>query len=186
MKLPAPVPLYRIRLEELMKAYAWPSHIDRMITNACNDETIILQNSNPIQALRSDAKRYKKRLKAAACEIDGYTMSYYRAADLLLVFDVNGEVAGGVRGYKLLVLPEHRGQGLGAEIVIRAFESGAMHPSRMNAGLTAAGRGNRRAAHRIAVGRAIEAGLDVDPEIVSEYEAASTPPRRERSASPRP
>jgi GNAT superfamily N-acetyltransferase len=111
------------------------------------------------------------RMLPVPCSVGGYTMSTDRDTRLLVAYAAEGEVAGGVSLKQLLVLPHHRGRGLGAEIVIRAFESGVIHPETMNVAnpLTAAGYANRIAAHRIAVERAVKSGVEVDPSILADY-----------------
>lgn len=126
---------------------------------------------NPIANLRKRAEELRYRMEFIDCGLDGYSMAIDRTAETLAVYDTAGSVVGGLTLKSILVLPDHRGQGLGAEILIRAFETGVMHPNTMNHGnaLTTAGRANRKAAHRIAVERAVRAGIEVDPGVLADY-----------------
>jgi GNAT superfamily N-acetyltransferase len=155
---------------------AAPSHakeFEAVITRACSDPKYVHKTlpTNPILELRKREEELRYRMVPVYCEIDGYHMASDRSAELLVVYDSAGSIVGGVSRKSILVLPDYRGQGLGAEIVIRAFETGIMHPESMNKDnlLTAAGRANRIVAHRIAVERAVKAGIDVDPEVMSDY-----------------
>jgi GNAT superfamily N-acetyltransferase len=105
------------------------------------------------------------------CDVPGYSMISQRGKLLLTAFDEAGKIGGGIVHKMLLVLPGHRGKGLGSEILIRAFETGVMHPTMMNKNnrLTTAGRANRMSAHRIAVERAVRNGIDVSPNILEPY-----------------
>ena len=80
-------------------------------------------------------------------------------------------VAAGIDGKNLYVAPEYRGRGIGPEMLILAFEVGLRHPDEMNVEntLSRSGRSNRAAAHRMAVERALEASLDVPPEVLEAY-----------------
>jgi GNAT superfamily N-acetyltransferase len=112
-------------------------------------------------------------------------MAHDISAELLAVFDATGDVVAALQRRTVFVMPPFRGQGLGAEIVIRAFECGVLHPDTMNDGncLTVAGRANRRSAHRIAVERAVRSGIEVAPEILADYEG-SLPNRTTASPCP--
>ncbi|MBY3151433.1 GNAT family N-acetyltransferase [Rhizobium laguerreae] len=143
-----------------------------MITRACSDPTYVGKlRTNPIVDLRTREEEFRYRMVSIDCGLDGYSMAIDRAAETLAVYDTAGSVIGGITHRRILVLPDHRGQGLGAEILIHAFETGVMHPSTMNRAnaLTVAGRANRKSAHRIAVERAVRAGVEVDPEVLADY-----------------
>ena len=126
---------------------------------------------NPIDALRSQAREFEYRMLESDCAVEGYRMSYDVSAQILAVYDAAGTVVAGITHRRIFVLPDHRGQALGAEVLIRAFETGVMHPDTMNQNnpLTTAGRANRSAAHRIAVERAVKAGIEVSPDVLADY-----------------
>jgi GNAT superfamily N-acetyltransferase len=155
-----------------------PSHSkegEATITRACSDPTYVNRKLgfNPIVDLLKREEEFRYRLVSVDCGIDGYTMAIDRAnaLEMLVVYDGAGSVVAGVYKKRVLVLPDHRAQGLGAEILIRAFETGVMHPNTMNRdnALTTAGRANRKSAHKIAVERAVRAGIAVDPEVLADY-----------------
>lgn len=150
-----------------------PKDREAIITRACSDPKYLSKKLgfNPIVRLLEREEQLRYRMEAVDCGIDGYSMAFFRQAELLAVYDSSGTVIAGIMDKRVLVLPEHRGQGLGAEMIIRAFETGVMHPNTMNVGnsLTTAGRANRKAAHRIAVERAVRAGIDVDKEVLADY-----------------
>lgn len=145
---------------------------ERLISIACSDPEVPYGDlQNPFVTLRGLADEMAYRMEQADCAIAGYNMTIDRGNGLLAVRDDAGFVVGGIFHKSILVLPKHRGLGLGAEILIQAFETGVMHPETMNKDnlLTAAGRANRRAAHRIAVERAVRAGVEVEPEVLADY-----------------
>lgn len=154
---------------------ACPSHTvesERLISIACSDPDVPYGDlQNPFVTLQELAEEMAYRMEQADCDIDGYRMAIDRGSGLLTVHDEGGFVVGGIFHKSILVLPGHRGLGLGAEILIRAFDTGVMHPETMNEDnlLTAAGRANRRAAHRIAVARAVWAGVEVAPDVLADY-----------------
>lgn len=154
---------------------ACPSHTsdsERLISMVCSDPGVPFGNlQNPFVTLRELASELAYRMEQADCAIAGYSMAIDRGNGLLSVHDEDGLLVGGIFHKSILVLPEHRGLGLGAEILIRAFETGVMHPDTMNEDnlLTTAGRANRRAAHRIAVERAVRAGFEVEPDVLADY-----------------
>jgi GNAT superfamily N-acetyltransferase len=125
------------------------------ITRACSDVAHVDRTikKSPILVMREEEARFHYRMTPVDCWIDGYTMAIDKPTQLLVVYDPSGTIIGGITHKRIGVLPEDRGQGIGAEILIRAFESGVMHPDTMNSDnlLTTAGRANRAAAHRIAV-----------------------------------
>ncbi|MCS4089219.1 GNAT family N-acetyltransferase [Rhizobium sp. BK176] len=146
---------------------------EAIITRACSDPKYLNKKLgfNPIVDLLTREEQLRYRMKDVDCGMDGYSMAFDQPAGLLAVYDSAGKVIGGIKDKRVLVLPEHRGQGIGAEMIIQAFETGVMHPSTMNVGnsLTTAGRANRKAAHRIAVERAVRAGVDMNPEVLASY-----------------
>ena len=156
-----------------MAAASHAKAFEPVIMRACSDPNYKHRSipKNPIVSLRQREEELRYRMVPVFCVIDGYSMATDRHAQLLVVYDQAGSVVGGISNKSILVLPDHRGQGLGAEIVIRAFETGVLHPDTMNKNnlLTTAGRANRLAAHRIAVERAVRAGLDVPEEVLADY-----------------
>lgn len=156
-----------------MAAASHTKAFEAVITRACSDPNYKHRAipKNPIVNLKQREEEFRYRMVPVSCEIDGYTMATDRSTQMLAVYDAAGAVVGGISLKSILVLPDHRGKGLGAEIVIRAFETGVLHPDTMNKSnlLTTAGRANRAAAHRIAVERAVRAGLDVPDEVLADY-----------------
>jgi hypothetical protein len=87
---------------------------------------------------------------------------------VVIVTGPDGTVVGGIASGVVVVAPEHRGIGLGAEAVILAFATGIKRVADPVV-FSEAGYGNRRAAHRIAVKRAIRGGLRVPDEVLADY-----------------
>jgi GNAT superfamily N-acetyltransferase len=146
---------------------------EKQISKVCaNPNVTIGLQKNPFVVLRELTAEFSYKMQAVDCDVPGYRMAFDRDQSLLSVFDGEDKVVGGIFHKSILVLPQHRSQGLGSEILIRAFEIGAMYPDTMNQDnrLTTAGRANRKAAHRIAVERAVRAGIDVDPAILACYQ----------------
>lgn len=85
--------------------------------------------------------------------------------DFMVVVDAaNGAVAGGIDQGTRWVDPGYRGRGLGAELALAAHsEPGSRFLAPVS--YSRAGWASRVAAHRLAVGRALEAGLDVPEHI---------------------
>ena len=83
--------------------------------------------------------------------------------DMILRTRADGRVLGGIHNGVRWVEPRERGRGLGAELALAAFSE----PDRrylQPGSYSEAGYGSRLSAHRIAVARALEAGLEVaDP-----------------------
>jgi len=144
-------------------AIADPSYTDRKIVY------------NPVARLLREADYRNLRERAVACTVPGFAIGWHGHCQdnpLVAVFDEGtGELAGGLEHKNVFVRPQYRGRGLGAEILIVAFENALRHPDEMNSHntLTTAGRANRVAAHRIAVERAFENGLEVPPEVLDDY-----------------
>lgn len=99
--------------------------------------------------------------------------------DLLVITERStGVVVGGIADATRWVNPEFRGRGLGAELVLAACsEPGSLFLAPV--GYSRAGHASRVAAHRLAVARALDAGLPV-PEAVQTDHAAGA------GASPTP
>lgn len=96
---------------------------------------------------------------------DGYD---YRHGIVVIRHSQTGRVVGGIAQGVVLVDAEHRGHHLGAEAVILAFRRKI---KRLDDPVvfTPAGLGNRRAAHRIEVQRALLRGVAVPPEVLADY-----------------
>ena len=76
--------------------------------------------------------------------------------------DATGKVVGGMGSGTLLLLPEYRGMCLASEALIMAYAMDVVNAGTMRLSfMSKAGRANRASAHRKAVTRAIEAGIDV-------------------------
>jgi hypothetical protein len=156
---------------------------EAVITEACSDRNFKHSSlhKNPMVRIEDTAKALSGRMLPANCYIDQFYMQMNVLEEFLVAFDPAGNIAGGVCRKQLLVFPDYRGRGLGSEILIQAFETGVMHPATMNIGnkLTTAGRANRRAAHRIAIERAMEMGITVRGDVLNDY-----PDLQQRRASP--
>jgi GNAT superfamily N-acetyltransferase len=145
---------------------ACPSHTaasELAISRICADPAeTVGGHRNPFVVMQELTDEMAYRMQDVDCEVPGYSMTFDRGAELLSVFDEAGCLVAGIFHKHLLVLPAHRGRGLGSEILIRAFETGVMHPDTMNEGnlLTIAGRANRVRAHRTAVQRSWCSGID--------------------------
>jgi hypothetical protein len=96
---------------------------------------------------------------------DGYD---YRNGIVVIRHSQTGRVVGGIARGVVLVEPEHRGHYLGAETVILAFRRKI---KRLDDPVvfSPAGLGNRRAAHRIEVQRALQRGVAVPQEVLADY-----------------
>lgn len=167
-----------------------PQDREDIITRSCSDPDFVSEELgfNPVVRLINREKHFRRYMEAVDCDVEGYAIATFPTAELLVAYDPFGTIIGGMMEKRIFVLPDHRGFGIGAEMLIRAFEIGVMHPRTMNIdnALTTAGRANRRAAHRIAVEKAVRAGIDVDPEILADYadfvQAWSSPTRPHLSA----
>ena len=168
-----PVPLHKVKLSDLMAAGSHTPEFEAVISRACSDPRFKDRRipRNPIVALREDEASLGFRMVPVACGVHGYSLAFLRSPGTMVAYDGAGSIVGGFPLKSILVLPEHRGRGLGAEILIKAFETGVMHPDTMNRDnlLTTAGRANRIAAHRIAVERAVRAGVEVAPDVLADY-----------------
>jgi hypothetical protein len=90
--------------------------------------------------------------------------------DMVVIDTANGKLAGGISRGLRWVHPDYRGRGLGAEIALAAHsEPGAefLCPISYSEG----GYASRVAAWRLAVTRALEAGVDVKPEVLSDFDS---------------
>jgi GNAT superfamily N-acetyltransferase len=104
----------------------------------------------------------REKLQAAGDYTYHHCLLLYRKEDGQVV------VVGAVDDWGIIVDEEHRGKGLGAEL---AYAS-ASFSGELNAGYalySESGYGAFSKAHELAVGRALEAGLDVAPSIVGQY-----------------
>jgi GNAT superfamily N-acetyltransferase len=159
-----PVPLHRIRLSDLMSP---PDAPEVWVAKGFSDEGL----SRLDASLEREVVEHGLRSKAEVIHaVPGYRMA--SDGKTVAVFDsVDETVVGGFLNREVFVLPRHRGRGLGAEILIVAFESGAIGPDNMSGfqWLSPGGRANRRAAHRLAVERALDAGLAVSDDVLVDY-----------------
>lgn len=126
--------------------YAIPGHDDYMIARRVGDITS------------------EERLERQAAG----DYSYHQCFLLHRMEDDRTVVVGAVDDWGVHIVEGHRGKGLGAEI---AYASAAFSGETIAGyGLySASGYATFRKAHELAVGRALEAGLDVAPTVVSQY-----------------
>lgn len=114
----------------------------------------------------------KVRETAVPLPVPGYEIAAIDPGQpfgVVAVFETaTGRCVGGCLGATIHVDPAHRGRGLGAEILIYAFERGIKHPSD-GAFFSPEGYANRSAAHRRAVARALASGLEVPREVLRDY-----------------
>lgn len=108
--------------------------------------------------------------QAKPCEIQGFLISSVKERGILVFEEDSVSFCGALVGPNLFVLPEFQGHGLGAELLIEAYENGLRFANRRETGvLTEAGRANRVSAHRKSVERALDRGLDVPDEVLADY-----------------
>lgn len=102
--------------------------------------------------------------------------------DMYVLDEASGRVAGGIHEGLRWVEPPFRGRGIGAEIALAAHSVPGLAflaPS----SYSEAGHASRVAAHRIAVERALAAGLPVPEEVLRDYPQLGGPPRGTRRPS---
>lgn len=108
--------------------------------------------------------------RARPCEIPGFLIAPVKGRGVLAFEKESASFCGALVGPNLFVLPEFQGYGLGAELLIEAYENGIRFADRRETGvLTEAGRANRASAHRKAVERALDRDLDVPGEVLADY-----------------
>lgn len=76
---------------------------------------------------------------------------------------------GGIDYRDFYVREAHRGRGVGAHLMLHAFERNVRHPVMRGHFLSEGGRKTVIAAHRLAVERAIERGQDVPNDVACDY-----------------
>ncbi|WP_439814532.1 hypothetical protein [Zavarzinia sp. CC-PAN008] len=120
---------------------------------------------------------YRRRAQpCAAADYSIATISDQRPM-VLAYHSASGRVAGGYVGGNLWVVPEHRMQHLGAEIV-RVAAGLWPSPLDFRGSYSKAGLATHCAAHRVAVISALDAGIRVPAEVLADYpELAHRPPR---------
>jgi len=174
---PEPVPLHRVTLADLMDSPSASPEWEASIILACADPAYedARIGANPIARhlmAREDHGRY---VREVAFDVPAFTCVVparrAHAQFMAVIREATGEVVAGIHDRNIYVLPAFRGRGIGAELLVRAFETGQRHPETMNRdnSLTTAGRANRRAAHRLAVTRALDAGEEVPDDVMADY-----------------
>lgn len=164
-----PVPLHEVPLDRLLDHPAAPESASRLFEESVSDGWKALQQA--VQDLGPERRE---------CPVEGYLLAgpAGNRPHAIAVFDANsGLPVGGYVGGNLWIAPQHRGRGLGSELMIEAFATGAAKPDQART-LSAHGRMARRSAHRKAVERALAAGIDVRPEILADI------PEREVAPAP--
>lgn len=131
---------------------------------------------NPLELLRKHATRaFKKRHRFNVSTESGYVWISPKEPDeegIIAIYEKGSRAfVGGISKNWIAVDEAHHGAGLGAELFIRAFDAMIKHPDTMNVGhkLTKAGRACLMKAHKIAIQRAIDSGLEVPGEVLVDY-----------------
>lgn len=81
----------------------------------------------------------------------------------------SGNVVGGASSMHFFILQDHRGHGLGAELLLQAMADGIKEPRGRGHLLSPAGRATRISAHRLAVTRALQDGGEVPNNVLGDY-----------------
>lgn len=127
----------------------------------------------PIWAKSLGVVLARRRGADLPCPVDGYRMTRVRdrGTDTIVAVQVSsGAIAGAVTHYEFHVWPEHRGRGLGVELLDQAFVTGIK--TRLNTsghGLSPGALACRRAVHRRFVERALGRGLEVPDQVLEDY-----------------
>lgn len=169
-------PLHRRPLEEIVPAD------ERPITAAAWTMARIV--SHPGFCDEADLRR-KCHVREFACNATGVRMfsvvdRYDRAGApdrvsvpylWLMAPQADGSLAivGGRMGMGLYIEPAYRGLGLGAELCLAAHDDPVLHSRGALYNRTIGSHKAWRAAHRLAVERALEQGFDVPPVVLADY-----------------
>lgn len=172
-----PVPLHDITLVALMRSPSLPAEQEKYLAAALENESLFdfALPYNPLKAMLRFAKKHGLASKAIEERIPGFPIIFYddpTDGSMVAVFDgKTGQLAGGIEGKNVIVRKGYEKLGIGTEMLIKAFENGHFHPDDMNNRnyLSEAGRRLRRSAHREAIKRALENGLDVKPVVLHAY-----------------
>mgnify|MGYP001174108536 CR=1 FL=1 len=165
---PPDIPVHEIPLERFL---AFPS-----ITQATVDRWFVIHAED-----FQDRQAYHMEL-ATPCDepsIEGYELRssahvYGREGMIIAIDLASGKFAGSICETEFYLDPGHRGRGLGAEMLLKAFATGIKDPlGRFGVFhlLSPDGLRCRHSAHRKAVQRSLEAGLYVPEEVLVDYPA---------------
>lgn len=96
---------------------------------------------------------------------------------IILTHLASGEVVGGCSSMDFYIDPQHRGKGLGGITLLTAFDEGIKKTVGTGHMLSPDGKRAHMSAHRLAVKRALEEGLEVVPdEVLKDYPDLSAAP----------
>jgi hypothetical protein len=156
-------PLYQVTLAELMNH---PSASEQE-SNAFEAEV-----RDGWRSLQWDVIKYRLMARAQPGPVPGYLIGHSgnsQGFGAIAIFDkASSQLVGGLSAGTVWVHKDHRGKGIGPEVIILAFELGIIHPDNRRI-LSDLGRNNRRKAHKLAIQRALDSRIEVDPEVLADY-----------------
>ena len=92
-----------------------------------------------------------------------------RYSCVIITHLASGDVVGGCTNMDFFIDPQHRGKGLGAVALLRALDEGVKSPLNSGHALSPNGKRARTSAHRLAVTRALEEGIEVPENVLKDY-----------------
>lgn len=169
-------PLHEIKLSELTKASLGGPDFDAFLEESAGDEALTSPEygNNTFATIRYFCEKYLTE-NSFKPWLPGYSLAVLRTVSGVTLLaarcDHTGEIAGGVIGKNIAVKPAHQGRGLGQELLILSFDKGFHTKANMNQSnpLSTAGLMNRIRAHKKAVVRALDRGVEVPSEVLDEY-----------------
>ena len=173
---PSAVPLHRMTLAKLMRAPDAPKGYAEGFDKAFREKR---EQHGYFRELMERGGRDDFRDTAVPVpNVAGYSVAYGSPNSRFFAVyeDATGKVVGGMMEGNLILLPEHRGKGIASEALILAYGNDTVNTMTMGTSfLSQAGRANRASAHRKAVKRAFESGLDVPEEVLADYPELTAP-----------
>jgi GNAT superfamily N-acetyltransferase len=155
-----PTPLHELTLSELLDV---PDAPERMSLDWARSV------ADGWRELDRMVARYALRDAAVPSGVPGYSIACHAGARFIAVFDdATGRAVGGLFEGNLYVEPAHQRRGLATRVTTLAFETGLKRIGHKVC-LSTGGRATRRAAHRIAVARAVADGIEVKAEVLADY-----------------
>jgi len=172
-----PIPLHEITLDALMASPSLWQEQEDFLQAALKDESLFDRAwpANPLKTMLNFVSRERMSARAVPSPVPGFLIASHvddLGRAMVAVFEQDtGTLAGGAEGKNIIVRDGFQRRGIGVEILIKAFEIGLFHPEDMNERnyLSAGGRALRRSAHKIAISRALAAGVSVRPDVLGPY-----------------
>lgn len=157
--------IYRLTFEAFMGNSSFMGTTDKDVKESNEEgDHLIQHNIRPIHEALGGLPP-----DMTPCRAEGYRMYVpTEKRGIIVLYAPDGSLAGGMAGIAPCVSPEHRGRGLGADILLLAFASGIR---RLGDGgfMSPMGHRNRRACHRLCVEVALTEGMEVPAEVQAEY-----------------